>query len=76
MAKFAKWIGGGLGWAVGGPIGAIIGFTIGSVVDGAGESIRPYTGAHTTSNHNRRLCYESFGADCGSNEGRWQNYEV
>jgi DnaJ like chaperone protein len=44
MAKFAKWIGGGLGWAVGGPIGAIIGFTIGSVVDGAGESIRPYTG--------------------------------
>lgn len=44
MAKFAKWIGGGLGWAVGGPIGAIIGFTIGSVVDGAGESIKPYTG--------------------------------
>lgn len=44
MAKFAKWIGGGLGWAVGGPIGAIIGFTIGSVVDGAGEGIRPYTG--------------------------------
>lgn len=44
MAKFAKWIGGGLGWAVGGPIGAIIGFTIGSVLDGAGEGIRPYTG--------------------------------
>ena len=44
MAKFAKWIGGGLGWAVGGPIGAIIGFVIGSVVDGSGESIRPYTG--------------------------------
>lgn len=44
MAKFAKWIGGGLGWAVGGPIGAIIGFTIGSVVDGSGQSIRQYTG--------------------------------
>ncbi len=44
MAKFAKWIGGGLGWAVGGPIGAIIGFVIGSVVDGSGESIRKYEG--------------------------------
>lgn len=42
MAKFAKWIGGGLGWAVGGPIGAIIGFVIGSAVDGAGDKVRPY----------------------------------
>jgi DnaJ like chaperone protein len=33
MAKFGKWIGGGLGWAVGGPIGAILGFVIGSVID-------------------------------------------
>jgi DnaJ like chaperone protein len=37
MGKFAKWIGGGLGWAVGGPLGAIIGFTLGSVIDGAGQ---------------------------------------
>jgi DnaJ like chaperone protein len=44
MAKFAKWIGGGLGWAVGGPIGAILGFVIGSVVDSTGESILPYKG--------------------------------
>ena len=42
MAKFAKWIGGGLGWAVGGPIGAILGFVIGSVVDGSGNKVRPY----------------------------------
>ena len=35
MAKFGKWIGGGLGWAVGGPIGAIVGFVVGSVVDGS-----------------------------------------
>jgi DnaJ like chaperone protein len=42
MAKFAKWIGGGLGWAVGGPIGAILGFVIGSVVDGAGDKMRLY----------------------------------
>ncbi len=34
MAQFAKWIGGGLGWAVGGPIGAIIGFVIGTLIDG------------------------------------------
>ena len=37
MAKFGKWIGGGLGWAFGGPIGAIFGFAIGSMVDGAGS---------------------------------------
>ncbi len=34
MAKFAKWIGGALGWAVGGPIGAMLGFGIGSFIDG------------------------------------------
>jgi len=32
--KFAKWIGGGLGWAFGGPIGGILGFVFGSMVDG------------------------------------------
>ncbi len=39
MAKFGKWIGGGLGWAVGGPIGGILGFVIGSVFDGGTEAI-------------------------------------
>jgi DnaJ like chaperone protein len=34
MGKYAKWIGGGLGWALGGPIGGILGFVFGSVVDG------------------------------------------
>jgi DnaJ like chaperone protein len=34
MAKFGKWIGGGLGWAFGGPLGAIFGFMIGSAIDG------------------------------------------
>ena len=36
MAKmrYAKWIGGGLGWAFGGPIGGILGFVFGSMVDG------------------------------------------
>jgi DnaJ like chaperone protein len=39
MAKFGKWIGGGLGWAVGGPIGGILGFVIGSVFDGSTEAL-------------------------------------
>ena len=33
MGNFAKWIGGGLGWAFGGPIGALIGFAVGSMFD-------------------------------------------
>ncbi len=33
MKKFAKWIGGGLGWVLGGPIGALIGFAVGSLFD-------------------------------------------
>jgi DnaJ like chaperone protein len=37
MAKYARWIGGGLGWAVGGPIGAIAGFVLGSLFDNASE---------------------------------------
>lgn len=40
MAKFGKWIGGGLGWAVGGPIGAIFGFFIGSVIDDSTTDVR------------------------------------
>ncbi len=36
MAKYAKWLGGGLGWVLGdGPIGALIGFAIGSIFDSA-----------------------------------------
>lgn len=33
MAKFAKWILGGLGWAILPPIGGIFGFIIGSLID-------------------------------------------
>jgi len=47
MAKFAKWIGGGLGWAMGGPIGAILGFVIGSVVDGTGDKLKIYQPGQT-----------------------------
>ncbi len=34
MAKYGKWIGGGLGWVLGGPIGGIFGFMFGSMFDG------------------------------------------
>lgn len=37
MAKFGKWLGGGLGWAVGGPLGGVIGFVLGTFVDQAGQ---------------------------------------
>jgi DnaJ like chaperone protein len=43
MGKFAKWIGGGLGFAVGGPIGALFGFLIGSVVDNTQVYTHTYT---------------------------------
>lgn len=41
MAKFGKWVGGGLGWAFGGPIGALVGFAFGSAIDAAigGEDV-------------------------------------
>ncbi len=34
--NYAKWIGGGLGWAFGGPIGGILGYMFGSMVGGGG----------------------------------------
>ncbi len=38
MGKYAKWIGGGLGWFFGGPLGALLGFAVGSVFDGSRQS--------------------------------------
>jgi len=35
MAKYAKWLGGTVGWAFGGPIGALLGFALGSIYDSA-----------------------------------------
>lgn len=51
MAKYGKWIGGGLGWALGGPIGALLGFLFGSMFDGAtsgAESWLPPPGKGTS----------------------------
>jgi DnaJ like chaperone protein len=48
MGKFAKWIGGGLGWAFFGPLGGLVGFTIGSIVDSAEVITSTSTGITTT----------------------------
>jgi len=49
---FAKWLGGGLGWAIGGPLGGVIGFAIGSLIDnssdGTAVSQSAYGNAQTT----------------------------
>lgn len=36
--NYAKWVGGGLGWAFGGPIGGILGFMMGSMFEGGKSS--------------------------------------
>lgn len=48
MGKYAKWIGGGLGWVLGhGPIGAVIGFVIGSMFDNMQASVTVNQGKTT-----------------------------
>ena len=59
MAKFGKWIGGGLGFTVGGPIGALLGFAIGSLFDKAGDSTMNESSA-------TRLQYQSTPNDFGA----------
>lgn len=46
MGKFAKWIGGGLGWAFFGPIGGLFGFFLGSMVDSV-ETVQITSGTTT-----------------------------
>ncbi len=38
MAKYGKWLGGGLGFVLGGPIGAILGFAVGSFFDSGNKT--------------------------------------
>jgi DnaJ like chaperone protein len=45
MAKWNKWIGGALGWAMGGPIGGILGFALGAISDEATQTYQPGTSA-------------------------------
>ena len=39
MAKYAKWIGGALGWAFGGPLGALLGVAVGSMFDDMSKGV-------------------------------------
>jgi len=39
MAKFGKWVGLGLGWALGGPIGGILGLAVGSIFDSGTSAV-------------------------------------
>lgn len=48
MAKYGKWIGGGLGWAFGGPIGGLMGFVVGSMFDGGQEAVKRGTSGYST----------------------------
>ncbi len=47
MAKYGKWIGGGLGWVLGGPIGVFLGFILGSMFDAMSSGQYEYQGAPT-----------------------------
>ncbi|MCB8963984.1 MAG: TerB family tellurite resistance protein [Bacteroidales bacterium] len=42
MAKYGKWISGGLGWVLFGPLGGVLGFAIGSIFDSVETKV--YTG--------------------------------
>lgn len=44
MAKFGKWVGLGLGWALGGPIGGILGLAVGSLFDSGSRVTTGQTG--------------------------------
>jgi DnaJ like chaperone protein len=48
MAKFGKWLGGGLGFAFGGPIGGLLGFLVGSFFDEARSDTYTAAGSGAT----------------------------
>ena len=47
-SKYAKWLGGALGWAFGGPIGGLVGFSLGYLWQNATLEVNP-TGDHSGS---------------------------
>ncbi len=48
MAKFGKWIGGGLGWTILGPLGGLLGFVLGSLYDAGYDSLKQSIPGKTT----------------------------
>ncbi|MCK5846580.1 MAG: TerB family tellurite resistance protein [Bacteroidales bacterium] len=61
MAKYAKWIGGGLGWAVGGPIGALLGYAFGSMFEKT-DNIEEYASHHNGGRGHRESNPDDFAA--------------
>lgn len=61
MAKYRRWIGSGLGWAVGGPIGALIGFLVGQGFDNAAEMTTK--GGSRTSGFDPRMRHHTGAGD-------------
>jgi DnaJ like chaperone protein len=57
--KFAKWIGGALGWTFGGPIGGLFGFALGAMFDGTSDS------ALTTDTQSRTRRSQTTAGDFG-----------
>ena len=55
--KYAKWIAGGLGWALGGPIGGILGFAFGAMVDDKSLSAQDQS---TQRQYNPRNDYQNY----------------
>lgn len=53
--NYAKWIGGGLGWAFGGPIGGMLGFMFGSMVGGSSSFSSGQIGQTRTGDFNVSL---------------------
>lgn len=56
MGKYAKWVGGGLGWFLGGPLGALFGYFVGSMFDSPGQS-------NTTQTRYRGRSYKTTAGD-------------
>lgn len=55
MGKYAKWLGGTLGWAFGGPIGALLGFALGTIYDNASADLITWQGEQPTGSRHRPL---------------------
>jgi DnaJ like chaperone protein len=49
MAKYSKWITGGLGWAMFGPIGGLLGFILGSYIDNMSKDLTVHSPTTTHS---------------------------
>lgn len=62
MKKYAKWIGGGLGWAFGGPLGAIFGFAVGSLIQNSDaiKDAAKQAGSQSSGSYRHRTSSDDF----------------